>query len=295
MAVTAASQKIEVITGPTASGKTALALSRAADDPTIEIVNADAFQIYRGFDIGTGKSSPEERKAVLHHLVDILDPQEAYSAGQYAKDARAVIINILGRGHRPIVVGGTGLYIDALFFGISSVDIDEDAKQEATSRYAEELAEHGFDNLHERLREIDPTLYEQIARERNPLRLERAWVHYYATGVPLGEARKERKDVFQHVPEFTVLMPDRDKLRMRIEERIDTMLAAGWAEEVRTLLIRGVTTEMPAMRAIGYRELSNVVAGSMLLSEAKELIIIQTRQYAKRQMTWMKRYQREDH
>lgn len=295
MAVTAASQKIEVITGPTASGKTALALSRAAEDKTVEIVNADAFQIYRGLDIGTGKSFPEERKATPHHLVDILDPQEAYSAGQYATDARAVIIDILGRGHRPIVVGGTGLYIDALFFGISSIDVDEDAKQEAASRYAKELDELGFDHLHEHLKVIDPDLYEQIARERNPLRLERAWVHYYATGVPLGEARKERKDVFQHAPEFTVLMPDRDKLRMRIVERVDAMLAAGWVGEVRTLLTHGVTDEMPAMRAIGYRELAEVIEGHLSLSKAKELIVNQTRQYAKRQMTWMKRYQREDH
>ena len=284
---------IDVITGPTASGKTALSLERAGQDSRIEIVNADAFQIYRGFDIGTGKPTSQERAKVLHHLIDSIEPAESYSAGQYAHDARSSILNILGRDKKPLVVGGTGLYIDALFFGISSHEIDDETKQQALERYTNEFEAEGFDALHQKLKDIDPALHEQITRERNPLRLERAWVHYYATGIPLGVARKERSDIFAHQPNFTVLSPDREELRARIEQRVDGMLAAGWVDEVRRLLAHCVTKDMPAMRAIGYRELAQVVEGSLSLDKARELIVNQTRQYAKRQITWMKRYQRQ--
>ncbi len=286
----ASRERIEVITGPTASGKTALALSRASEDEYIEIVNADAFQIYRGFDIGTAKTPPSVREQIPHHLIDIAEPHEAYNAGQYAHDAREAIEDILSRGNKPLVVGGSGLYIDALFNGISSYTIDDDAKQSATEQYRQELQTDGFSVLHERLKDIDPDLYSQIARERNPLRLERAWVHYYATGTPLGEARKD-KDIFRHEPQFTVLLPEREELRARIAGRVDAMLEAGWLGEVVTLLKQGVTRDMPAMRAIGYHEVADLADGKLSLDQAREMITTQTRQYAKRQITWMKRYQ----
>jgi tRNA dimethylallyltransferase len=284
---------IEVITGPTASGKTALALERALQDSRIEIVNADAFQVYKGFDIGTAKPSTVEREQVKHRLIDILDPPEPYSAGQYARDARIAVEQIISNGKKPLVVGGTGLYINALFFGISSYDIDEAIKQAAIDRHRRELRESSFETLHEQLRNIDPDLYEQIARERNPLRLERAWVHYYATGVPLGVARKSREDAFAYEPTFTVLLPERQELRERIVQRIDTMLERGWLDEVRDLLASGVTISMPAMRAIGYVELANVLQNELTLEVAREAIIHKTRQYAKRQITWMQRYKKQ--
>jgi tRNA dimethylallyltransferase len=284
---------IEVITGPTASGKTALAFQRALQDPGIEIVNADAFQLYRGFDIGTAKPSLSERNQVRHHLIDILEPHEPYSAGQYAPDARAAVEDIIARAKKPLVVGGSGLYINALFFGIASYDIEEGVKEAAIKRYREELSQSSFEALHEQLRDIDPDLYIQISRERNPLRLERAWVHYYATGVPLGVARKSREDVFKYQPAFTVLMPERQTLHERIARRIEHMLELGWADEVRNLLAQGVTVDMPAMRAIGYVELANVLHNKLSLKEARESIIQQTRQYAKRQITWMQRYHRQ--
>lgn len=283
-------QRIEVITGPTASGKTALALSRAQADDSIEIVNADAFQVYRGFDIGTAKTSLATRKQIPHHLIDIADPQESYNAGQYAHDAREAIENILIRDKKPLVVGGSGLYIDALFYGISSLAIDEEAKGAAIRKYRSELQEEGFAVLHERLKDIDPDLYAQIAREQNPLRLERAWVHYYATGTPLGEARKDRH-TFRHIPYFTVLLPEREELRARIADRVDAMLEAGWLGEVVALLKHGVTKDMQAMRAIGYKEVADLADGKLTLGQTREMIITQTRQYAKRQITWMKRYQ----
>lgn len=290
MAVTG--RAIEVITGPTTSGKSALALDRAAHDPAIEIVNADAFQIYRGFDIGTAKPSAEEQQQVRHHLIDILAPQESYSAGQYARDARRVIEEIIARDATPLVAGGTGLYVDALFYGISSINLDEQAEREAKEKYRIEFEEQGFEKLHERLKPIDPDLYQQIAREKNPIRLERAWVHFHATGIPLGQARKIQPEPFGYPPKFTLLLPEREELRLKIARRIDAMLAAGWLNEVRDLLNRRVTREAPAMRAIGYLELADVVEEKVIIEQARELIITKTRQYAKRQMTWMKRYAR---
>lgn len=282
--------KIEVITGPTASGKTALAMQRAEADPNVEIVNADASLLYERFDIGTAKPSKEVLSKIPHHIIDILKPDVRFNAAEYSSLARNIIREIISRGKTPLVVGGTGFYIDALFFGISSLEADEDKLNEARLRVTGELQEFGFDTMHDRLKNIDPVLFEQITRERNPRRLERAWEFYYAAGMPLGEARKEKPEPFEFEPSFTVIEFERDELRKRIEERIGTMLAAGWLEEVKQLLAEGVTNNMPAMNAIGYRQLASVLNGEKTLEAAREEIIIRTRQYAKRQETWMKRY-----
>jgi tRNA dimethylallyltransferase len=157
------------------------------------------------------------------------------------------------------------------------------------------MKQNGFDTMLERLKIIDPILYEQIFRERNPRRLERAWEFYYATGTPLGEARKKKPEPFELEPMFTVLEIERTELQKRIEARIDEMLAVGWLDEVKQLLASGITTDMPAMNAIGYRELAAVLRKEKMLSEAKEEILIRTRQYAKRQETWMKKYKKNVH
>lgn len=282
--------KIEVITGPTASGKTDLAMQIAAKDPLVEIVNADASLLYEGFDIGTAKPSKEIRARIPHHLIDILKPAVRFNAAEYATVARNTIREITAKGKTPLVVGGTGFYIDALFFGIAALEADEEKLDQARITVAKEMAEFGFDAMHAKLRTIDADLYEQISRERNPRRLERAWEFYYATGIPLGEARKEKPEPFELGPKFTVLEVEREELRKRIGKRIDEMLAAGWLKEVERLLASGITTEMPAMNAIGYRDLASVVRGETTIDEAREQIIIRTRQYAKRQETWMKRY-----
>lgn len=146
--------------------------------------------------------------------------------------------------------------------------------------------------MHERLREIDPELYSQIRRERNPMRLERAWTHYYATGEPFGEARKRIPEPFEFKPEYRVLTVPRPELWRRIEARVHEMLANGWLHEVENLMASGAPRDMPAMRAHGYRELFDVIEGKLSLDAARESIIIQTRQYAKRQVTWMKKYER---
>ena len=284
--------KIEVITGPTASGKTILALQRFEADPSIEIVNADASLLYKGFDIGTAKPSKEIQGKIPHHLIDILQPQERFNAADYARSARDTIRTILEKGKTPLVVGGTGFYIDALFFGITSVDANEEKLSQARSKVTQEMKEFGFDTMHEKLREIDPILYEQIARERNPRRLERTWEFYYATGIALGEARKEKSEPFEFEPSFTLIEVERNELWEKIALRIDTMLFAGWLNETAQLLTNGITNDMPAMNAIGYRELTAVLHGEITLDEAREAIAIRTRQYAKRQVTWMKRYKK---
>lgn len=283
-------QKIEVITGPTASGKTALAMQRAESDANIEIVNADASLIYEGFNIGTAKPSKEILERIPHHLIDILKPDVRFNAAEYGRLARSTIRELLAKGKTPIVVGGTGFYIDALFFGIVSLEADAEKLDEARITVAKEMTEFGFDEMHERLKPIDSDLYMQISRERNPRRLERAWEFYYATGMPLGEARKEKPEPFEFEPAFTLIEVEREELRKRIALRIDEMLNAGWLKEVEQLLANGVTIDMPAMNAIGYRDLTGVLRGEKTLEEAREEIIIRTRQYAKRQETWMKRY-----
>jgi tRNA dimethylallyltransferase len=283
---------IEVICGPTASGKSALALERAKADPSIEIVNADASAIYIGFDIGTAKPTREEQAVAPHHLIDIVEPHIRFSAFEYSQLARTTIKDILDRGKKPLVVGGTGFYIDALFFGVVAGNASEEVIATARDRAAKEIEENGFDEMHLRLKAIDPDLWSQINRERNPMRLQRAWEYYYANGEPLGEARKKQPEVFEHAPIFTVLEPDREELWRRIEDRTDRLLNDGWIEEVRGLLAKGVTVDMPAMRAIGYQEIAQFLEGELSKSELREKIVIATRQYAKRQSTWFKRYLR---
>jgi tRNA dimethylallyltransferase len=282
-----------VITGPTASGKTAAALEIAREDTSIEIVNADASLLYRSFDIGTDKPSVQIRAEIPHHLIDILAPEEFFNAADYSRIARNIIRNLVANGKTPIVVGGTGFYLDALFDGIPELDIPKEAMELAKERVRYEMNAEGFDAMHERLRTIDPDLFQQIQRERNPLRLYRAWEHYYATGEPLGEARKRIAEAFEFIPNYRVLQVPRAELWRRIEVRIDEMLAGGWLEEARQLKQSGITRTMPAMRAIGYRELFDVLDGTISLEAARELIIIRTRQYAKRQVTWMKKYERQ--
>lgn len=283
---------IAVITGPTACGKSALAMERAAKDPTIEIVNADASAMYIGIDVGTAKPSREDQARVRHHLVDVLKPDVRFSAFEYSELARRTIREIIQRGKTPIVVGGTGFYIDALFFGLVPNDATEEEMISARTKAVAEITEHGFDVMHERLRELDPDLFTQIRRERNPIRLQRAWEYYYANGEALGEARKKKTDQFEYEPEFTVIDLPREVLWERIEQRSDRLLANGWIEEVKALLAHGITLDMPAMRAIGYQEIAMFLNGELSEVEMRNKIIFATRQYAKRQSTWFKRYLR---
>ena len=283
-------QQIEVITGPTCSGKTVMALLQAAVDPTIEVINADASLLYRGFDIGTAKPSQEIRSRVRHHIVDILEPSEFYSASDYTKLARSIIRTMVLEGKKPLVVGGTGFYIDALFFGLASLEVDENVLQDARLRVEREMKDFGFDMMLKRLEDVDPIMHQQVSREKNPRRLERAWEYFYAADKPLGEARQQKSEPFEFAPSFTLLDLEREDLRIRIANRIDEMLDSGWLKEVESLLGRGIVQGMPAMKAIGYHELTDVIYGVSDVASARLKIINRTRQYAKRQVTWMKRY-----
>jgi tRNA dimethylallyltransferase len=281
-------QKILFNNGPTATGKTKHVLKFDEEDTTIEIINSDAFLVYRGFDIGTAKPSSEELQRVPHHLIDIREPHEEFNAADYSRLARKTIRDIIARGKTPVVVGGTGLYIDALFNGIMEVEQDMTDGRERARR---EIEEFGFEEMLRRLEPIDPDLYQQTRREGNPLRLQRAWEHYYATGEALGKTRKDNKpEPFEFAPQYKVMTISRPEIWKRIEQRVDRMMARGWQIEAERLMRKGVTRDMPAMRAIGYREMFDVVEGRMTIREARERIIVRTRQYAKRQVTWMKKY-----
>lgn len=267
-------------------------MEQASKDPAIEIVNSDASAMYIGFDIGTAKPSKQDQEIIKHHLIDVIRPEVRYSAFEYSELARKVIREILERGKKPLIVGGTGFYLDALFFGLIPNRASEEELAAARSKAEMEIKELGFDAMHARLKTIDQDLYDQIDRERNPIRLQRAWEYFYATGVSLGEARRSRTDVFEHKPEFTVLDPPRQELWQRIEERTDHLLANGWIDEVRGILSSGVAKDAPAMRAIGYPEIVSYLDGKLSYAVMREKIIFATRQYAKRQSTWMKRYLR---
>lgn len=272
------------IVGPTASGKTALSLELARRVGG-EIVNADALQVYRGLDIGTAKPSAEERAAVPHHLIDILDPEEAFSAGEFARRARAAIADIAGRGRLPIVVGGSGLYLRALFEGLKELPRHD---PEVRSRLQEELAEKGLPRLHEELRERDPESAERL-RPSDTQRVLRALEVYRTSGRPLSfwlaqaspDGPVERLMIGLTLP--------RTILYDRIAVRVRDMVRRGWVCEVAGLLELGTSPFAPAFQAIGYRQMVQHLEGRTTLEAATDEAILATRHYAKRQETWFRR------
>lgn len=272
------------IVGPTASGKSALAL-RLARDAGGEIVSCDSQQVYRGLDIGTAKASPEERAAVPHHLLDVVDPDEAFSAAEYARRARAALAEITARDRLPVVVGGTGLYLRALLDGL----FDGPARDEATRRRLEALAKRfGDARLHRLLGRLDPSAAERI-QPRDRVRIVRALEVYKATGRPLSEHHREAGEPLRGYRTLVLgLEPDRTWLRGVVEGRTRQMLDSGLLDEVRALLARGYGPDLRPLQAIGYREAVAVVQGRMSPEEAEAAIVTATMRFAKRQMTWFR-------
>lgn len=272
------------IVGPTASGKSALALQLARDAGG-EIVSCDSQQVYRGLDIGTAKASIEERAAVPHHLVDVVDPDEAFSAAEYARRAREALAEIATRGHLPIVAGGTGLYLRALLQGL----FDGPARDPDTRQRLEALAERfGDARLHRLLGHLDPMAAERI-QPRDRVRIVRALEVYQATGRPLSEHHREAGEPLRGYRTLVVgLEPDRTWLRGVVERRTRQMLEGGLLDEVRGLLERGYGPELRPLQAIGYREAVAVVQGRMSPEEAEAAIVTATMRFAKRQMTWFR-------
>ncbi len=273
------------ITGPTATGKTELALELAERVP-LEVVSMDSAMVYRGLDIGTAKPSPAVRAAVPHHLIDILDATEAYSAGLFAQHAAVAIEQIRARGRLPVLVGGTLLYLRALRDGLSTLPRADPLLRAELDR---EGAERGWAVLHGRLQTVDPVAAARIAPSDRQ-RIQRALEVFMLTGRPISELQQEGRNP-QHGGILTIaLVPeDRGALAQRIERRFDAMVERGFVAEVERLRARGdLTPELPSMRAVGYRQIWAHLDGDYGWDEARRKAIVATRQYAKRQLTWLR-------
>lgn len=276
------SSKILVICGPTASGKSELAL-RLAEKLDGEIINADSMQVYRGLDIGTAKASAEERARIPHHLIDIVRPDQPFSAADFATAADAAIRDVCSRGKRPIVVGGTGLYIRALLQGLVDSPGDGGEIRQTLRTQAQEL---GNDAMLEELRQVDPQLAEHM-HPNNLVRIIRALEVFRTTGIPLSRYQQEHAFSDQRYHSLQIgICVERPLLYSRIDQRVNQMLAQGLLQEVQDLLSAGYDPETKAMRAIGYKEMTAHLAGEYDQDEAVRLIKRNTRHYAKRQLTW---------
>ena len=272
------------LTAPTASGKTDLAFALASELP-LEIVSMDSAMVYRGLDIGTAKPSAALQATVPHHLIDLLDPAQAYSAGRFARDARRAIADIRARGKLPLVVGGTMLYLRALRDGLAVMPRRDDGVRASLD---DEAARCGWPALHERLRRLDPDTAARVA-PRDRQRIQRALEVHALTGQTLSALHEaQRRD---RLPMLTIaLVPeDRAELGARVETRFDAMVAAGFVDEVRRLMARGdLDPSMASMRAVGYRQIWAHLAGEYDWPEARRQAIVATRRLAKRQLTWLR-------
>jgi tRNA dimethylallyltransferase len=276
--------KILIICGPTASGKSELAL-RLAHALDAEIVNADSMQIYRGLDIGTAKPSPEQQAEIRHHLIDVADPDQLFSAADFSDAADDAILNITSRGKRVIVAGGTGLYLRALIKGL--VDSPSGAG-ELRQALQDEASRVGNAAMLERLRQVDPELAAGL-HPNNLVRIIRALEVYQLTGMPLSRYQKEHAFATLRYDTLQIgISVDRAALYMRIDERVERMLAAGLLQEVNRLLAAGFGRDLKSMRSIGYKEAVAHLCGEFSIEETVRLIKRNTRHYAKRQLTWFK-------
>ncbi|HEX4998113.1 MAG TPA: tRNA (adenosine(37)-N6)-dimethylallyltransferase MiaA [Terriglobia bacterium] len=273
------------IVGPTASGKSDLALS-IAEHFGGEIVNYDSVQIFRGLDIGSAKPTAEERRRVPHHMIDIRDPDDVYTAGDYQREARPVLEEIRSRSRLPILVGGTGFYLKAVIEGL----FDGPQRSELWRRRMESIVEkRGREYLHRLLKRFDPEAAGRIAPRDKP-KIMRALEVRLATGQSLSEHfRREPRQPLKGFRVHTIgLNPDRDETWRRIDERVVRMFAAGFVEEVRGLIDAGTSPEARAFGAIGYREIVANLEDSIPWDETIRIIQRNTRRYAKRQMTWFR-------
>ena len=272
--------------GPTASGKTGLAVELVQRLP-FEIISVDSAMIYRGMDIGTAKPGPELLERAPHHLIDILDPAERYSAARFCEDALALMEQIRARGGLPLLVGGTSLYFRALQQGLSELP---EADPACRAELEEQAAREGWEALHRELARVDPEAALRI-HPNDPQRIGRALEVYRLTGRPLSDWFREGRGVdspYRFV-NIGLAPPERGVLHQRIAGRFRQMLAQGLVEEVRALYARpDLHAGLPSMRAVGYRQVWSWLAGECSEAEMMERGIAATRQYAKRQLTWLR-------
>ena len=274
-----------IILGPSAVGKSDIAIS-LADELKTAIVSGDAFQIYRGMDIGTGKPSMELRKKIKHYLIDIVNPGEAFDAAKFKKEAEAAIEEILQAGKIPIVAGGSGLYIRTLTQGICQAP----AKNKQVREDLEKLAgDKGSHFLYLCLEKVDPGAARRI-HPHDQRRIIRALEVYVQSGSPLSRFQKQNQ---QEKPKFRYikigLLRPRTELYKRAEERIEEMFTQGWVEEVKKLIEEGYQPELPSIHGLGYREITRFLSGKISLPRTKLLIKRNTRHFIKRQLTWFKK------
>ena len=273
-----------LLLGPTASGKSTLAMQLAAEIP-LEIVSVDSAQVYRGMDIGTAKPSAADRAAVPHHLIDIRDPAEPYSAADFVRDATVAIREIRRRGKLPLLVGGTMLYAKALREGLSELP---SADPQLRARIEAEARKLGWPALHARLAQVDPAAGARL-KPNDSQRIQRALEVYETAGSPMSELVRAGTAPTMKLSTLVLLPADRTLLRDRIAQRFDAMLDAGLLEEVRTLHGRGdLHPNLPSMRSVGYRQAWRFVEGQCTFNAFREDGITATRQLAKRQMTWLR-------
>ncbi|MGC8971487.1 MAG: tRNA (adenosine(37)-N6)-dimethylallyltransferase MiaA [bacterium] len=273
-----------VIGGPTASGKTQLAIEWALK-LNGEIVSCDSRQIYKYMDIGTAKPTLEERRLIPHHLIDIIYPDEVMSAGEFQKLARKCIEEIYARGKIPLLVGGTGLYIRAV---IRDIDFPPKVDEKIREMIKEKIKEKGLSNVYRELLEVDPVTASKIS-PNDEIRITRALEVYYATGKPISFYRRGIDiDYPKYDIVYFVLNPPRDLLYKRIEERVDKMIQLGLIEETKHILNMGYSPGIPSLQTLGYREIIKYLQGMYDLKSAIEEIKKETRRYAKRQLTWFR-------
>jgi tRNA dimethylallyltransferase len=271
------------IVGPTAVGKTHVAVS-IAQKISGEIISADSRQIYKGLNIGTAKPTPEEQRRVRFHLIDFVHPDESYSCGQFARDAEQKIKGISARGCIPIVCGGTGLYIRALFHPLHTLpESDKGIKEKLMTEYEQ----HGIEHLYRRLLKVDPAWAQKIT-PRDKQRIVRGLEVYEIIGKTITALTQTKHKKSRFLPHYVGLTMPRDELYDRINQRFDHMIEHGLVEEVRTLLNKGFDPTASALRTIGYKEIIEYINGTLTLDEAVEKAKRRTRNFAKRQLSWFK-------
>jgi len=270
--------------GPTASGKSALAL-RLADKHPLEIVSVDSAQVYRGMDIGTAKPAAAERARVPHHLIDVVDPDQRYSAGQFRLDAIRIIGEVLRKEKIPLLVGGTMLYFRGLVAGLDALP---QANQKTRNEIEVEAQRRGWPALHADLAKIDPKAAARIM-PNDAQRIQRALEVYRISGSTLTELQRGANEPLPFAIKGYALVPERAELHRRIEQRFDAMLRAGLIDEVRQLRKKyQLNAELPSMRAVGYRQAWSFLEGEIDETALREQGLAATRQLAKRQLTWLR-------
>ena len=278
-------RRLVVILGPTASGKSALAIA-LAERLSGEVVACDSTQVYRYFDIGTGKVPATERRGIPHHMIDLVEPEEVFTAGEYRRRATEVLEGICERGKLPILTAGTGLYLRALLEGLADAPA---RSEELRERLRQRAARRGPGHLHKILRRLDRESAMRIAAG-DTQKVIRAIEIRLLSGEPASSLHRRGRTGLEGFRVLRIgLMPAREALYQRIEQRVTTMLDSGWLDEVKILLSKGIVPTSKAFEFLGYSQLRDVLAGKLAFEEAVRQIQQATRQYAKRQITWFRK------